>query len=178
MREEWSAAEILLRGAFLLFMAAAAWQDFRRRSISRQTFTSAGMAGIVLRLWLCAGAAESAAAAEPGGALPLLSGGIGGSLMEELGRLGLAVIPGLLLLWLSRATRESVGRGDGLFFVVSGIYLGLGINLFLLIGGLFLCFPVSAALLMWGKLHGKWLGKEKLPFLPFVIPLGMGVIFL
>ncbi|MEE0673010.1 MAG: hypothetical protein UCN44_06945, partial [Enterocloster sp.] len=81
----------------------------------------------------------------------------------------------LLLLGISVVTEEAMGKGDGWFFLVSGLFLGFWKNVFLLTGGLFLCFPVAVWLMIgrWGKNTGI-----KLPLLPFMFPVGLGVLFL
>lgn len=45
---------------------------------------------------------------------------------------GAALIPGILLLVLSKITKGAVGQGDGFFFLVSGMYLGFWDNVALL----------------------------------------------
>ena len=87
----------------------------------------------------------------------------------------LDLFPGLLLLGISVVTEEAMGKGDGWFFLVSGLFLGFWKNVFLLTGGLFLCFPVAVWLMIgrWGKNTGI-----KLPLLPFMFPVGLGVLFL
>ena len=87
--------------------------------------------------------------------------------------LAASLLPGILLLGISALTKEGVGRGDGWFFLVAGIYMGLGKTLLLLWGSLLLCFPVSLFLLYAGR--GR---KKRLPFLPFVLPVGLGVVLL
>ena len=140
---------------FLIFMGAAAWQDIRRRSISLNTFFWAAVFGLLLRLGL--------------------SGRTGGgeALIKLAVSLGTAALPGAVLLGTHVLFGKSVGQGDGLFFLVSGVFLGAWKNFLLLWGSLLLCFPVSVCLLLMGR------GREyRLPFLPFAVPVGIGVIFL
>ena len=87
-----------------------------------------------------------------------------------------AVGGGLLLL--SRITNEAVGKGDGWFFLVSGIYLGAVKNLVLLAGGLGVCFLLSVVLMFKGILQGTDRGRLRIPLLPFLIPAGIGVMFI
>ena len=81
----------------------------------------------------------------------------------------LDLFPGLLLLGISVVTEEAMGKGDGWFFLVSGLFLGFWKNVFLLTGGLFLCFPVAVWLMIgrWGKNTGI-----KLPLLAYLLVSG------
>ena len=140
---------------FLVFLGVCTWQDIRKRSISLFTFLAAAAVGMGLRFCQLAGAGDGQEACWE---MLLLAGGM---------------LPGGILLGLSALTGEGIGKGDGWFFLVSGIYLGLWKNLILLWGSLMLCFPVSLFLLLRGK--GK---TYRIPFLPFTVPIGLGVIFL
>ena len=145
----------LMDGAFFLFMGIAAWQDARKRSISLKTFLWAAMLGIGLRL---------GPAKDLGGT---------GEPWQNFVRLAGDMSLGSLLLGLSVLTKEGIGRGDGWFFLVSGIYLGFWKNLLLLWGSLMLCFPVSLFLFLRGRGKGY-----RIPFLPFVFLAGLGVLLL
>ena len=57
----------------------------------------------------------------------------------------------------------------------AGIFLGFWKNMLLLSGGLFLCFPAAVYLMIKGR---KARNTESIPFLPFVFPVGLGVLFL
>ncbi|MCB7318138.1 prepilin peptidase [Lacrimispora sp. 210928-DFI.3.58] len=150
--------EWILKGSFLWFSAAAAWQDARKRSISVRTFQIAGMAGIAVRMWEVCWKGEE--------------------LMAVMAEGALALLPGIFLLLLSAVTEEAIGKGDGWFFLISGIYLGYPGNLLLLGGSLLLCFPVSLYLFLKGVREGRRTGAVRLPFLPFVFPVGIGVMLL
>lgn len=157
--------ELGLEGGFLVFLGAAAWQDIRRRSIGLWLLVLAGAAGVFLRggeilfwLWAEGGGAERAC--------------------RQLLNLGLAMGVGLCLLGISSAAGEAVGKGDGWFFLVSGVYLGFERNLLLLILALGLCFPVSCGLLLRGWLRGECAGQRRLPFLPFAALAGVGMMLL
>lgn len=161
--------DLLLRCAFLVFMGSAAWQDIRKRSISLTTFLWGGILGLALRLWQAAGP-EGGGISLSGTAFSVQSAA---SLAWDAASLAGSLLPGILLLGISALTKEGVGRGDGWFFLVAGIYMGLGKTLLLLWGSLLLCFPVSLFLLYAGR--GR---KKRLPFLPFVLPVGLGVVLL
>lgn len=76
---------------------------------------------------------------------------------------GLLIGAGLLLIsWLSG---EQIGYGDGLLFLVTGIFLGFWDNMILLWGAAILMGLVSLFLYLTGKI-GR---KERIPFIPFVL---------
>ncbi len=155
----------MLRCAFLVFLAGAAWQDARSRSIGLRLCLAAGAVGVTLR---CGELAVLMRAGEMKGQAALL----------WLADLGAAAGVGLGLLAAAAATREAVVKGDGLFFFISGVYLGVGRNLLLQCAALFLSLPVSCVLLLWGWRSGRRAGTIRLPFLVFAAPAGIGVLLL
>lgn len=74
------------------------------------------------------------------------------------------VLTGTFILLLSRLTKGRIGMGDGIIFMLTGLYLGLMDNLILM------CISFSLAGL-WGiflifiKNNSK---NEKIPFVPFL----------
>ncbi len=84
-----------------------------------------------------------------------------GSLFGVLG--GMCV--GGVLMLCTLASRESIGLGDGLLLVVTGIYLGLWENLVLL----FLAAAFCAATGLILVLMKKCTRKQTLPFAPFLL---------
>lgn len=85
---------------------------------------------------------------------------------------GAALIPGILLLVLSKITKGAVGQGDGFFFLVSGMYLGFWDNVALLFFGLLICSLWGMGMLIWGMFEKKRIKNVQLPFLPFLVPAG------
>lgn len=83
------------------------------------------------------------------------------SVWELLG--GIAV--GGFLFLCSIVGRESIGRGDGYLFCVTGIFLGLWENLILLFTALLICGAGALALLI-VKRCGR---RFQMPFVPFVL---------
>ena len=138
--------EAALRICFLLFLLSASWQDLKKKTIKRSSFLIWGTVGVILQ------------------AAHIFSQIFMGT--EKLG---------ILLLSLSTATEEAMGKGDGCFFLVAGIFLGFWKNMLLLSGGLFLCFPAAVYLMIKGR---KARNTESIPFLPFVFPVGLGALFL
>ena len=101
---------------------------------------------------------------------PLLGTGIAGLLLHlcEQGKsvwdllAGAAV--GALLLLYGKITGESVGYGDGVLFMVTGVFLGFWKNIELLMAASFLA-ACYAGVLIFVKKKTK---QECFPFVPFV----------
>ena len=77
-------------------------------------------------------------------------------------------------------TQEAVGLGDGFFFLAAGCYLGFIKTVFLFSASLLLCFPVSSFLMVhriWKGDKAADRGKERLPFLPFVLLAAVFLLF-
>lgn len=140
---------------FTAFLCTCAWEDFRKKKIS------------VLFLW----AAASVAAAWTAGYYMIL---LDWADMNEahlwLAMRGAALIPGVLLLILSKITNGAVGQGDGFFFLVSGMYLGFWNNIALLLFGLLFCSFWGMGMLIYGMFEKKRVKNIRLPFLPFLVP--------
>ena len=127
---------------FTTFLAAAAWQDLRNKSVS---------------VWLYLGYGAVAGAIRLTGGEPVLQALSGG-------------LVGVVLLAAGWMTAGAIGIGDGLFFVVSGLYLSFYDNVRLLLygilwGGIFCLF-----LFLHGKKHGINIHRMTVLFLPFLIP--------
>ncbi len=113
--------------------------------------------------------------------LPLLGicAGVGLVLCPVTGDLSLAgllggVCVGGVLLLGALVSRESIGIGDGLLFVVTGIYLGLWKNLVLLFLAVAACAVVGLVLV----LTKKCTRKQSLPFAPFVLASDVAMLIL
>ena len=137
------------RIGFLLFLLSAAWQDLRKKSIRASTFYIWGMMGLMFRGIQILYRLQQMVCEETGKSGEEIFWSMAVLVLE----LFLDLFPGLLLLGISVVTEEAMGKGDGWFFLVSGLFLGFWKNVFLLTGGLFLCFPVAVWLMIgrWGK---------------------------
>lgn len=118
-------------------LTLAAYRDFKEQNVYLYRMLLSAAAGIFLHIWY------------QSPALPDMLAG--------------AAI-GVVLMLIACLTGESVGMGDGLALMVSGIFLGFWGNLELLLMALF--FAGAAALfLLIVKKKGR---KYRLPFLPFL----------
>lgn len=75
---------------------------------------------------------------------------------------GIAV--GAVLLVVSRCTKEAIGYGDGLIFIVTGVYLGMWENLRLLFTSLIFALLFSVV----EVIARKKSTKDEIAFIPFV----------
>lgn len=140
-----------MRLTFTIYLLAASWQDLRRHKIS---------------VWLYA-----------------LFGGLGlleNYIFKEIGwgEAAAALLPGLILILLTKCTRGAVGAGDGWFFLASAAYLGFWNTTALLFYGLLFCSICCLLMVVWGFTSGINVRKMRLPFLPFLIPAWYFVMFL
>jgi len=137
---------------FLVFLGIAAWQDLRTRSISLEVLAGGAAAGIITCVWK----------------------------ERFLGEIILAMIPGIGLLLLSILTEGLLGVGDGWFFIVSGLFLGWQECVMLLVSGQFFCGIFGLAMMVGAQIGaaGGRIRKLRLPFLPFLLPAALWMVFM
>jgi leader peptidase (prepilin peptidase)/N-methyltransferase len=135
---------------FTCFLLAAAWQDFREKSIGLKLCFAFGIIGAFLIFTDIASLRT------------YLSGG--------------AI--GFLILVISHITDGAIGQGDGLFFIVSGLYTGFGMNLKLLLYGAFFNGIICLMIYLIGIMKGEDRRKTAIPFLPCLVPVWIGLVFL
>lgn len=140
---------------FSLYLLAAAWQDGRKKEIPVWIFWAGGLAALGLSGYQTACALLHGAGAEQEW-VKIWTEGAAGSL------------PGVALLLLGKMTGGAVGAGDGCFFLIAGLFLGLENTVLLLCGSILLCGSWALWLLCRGLICGNTqAGKMTLPFLPF-----------
>ena len=152
--------------SFFVYVLMSAWQDGKRRAVSGWLFWfffvhfltsqiccygfSANIENLPAAFWFHGIADKS-------GVCSLWMG---------------SLIGGVLLL-ISYFSEGALGKGDGIFFFIAGIYLGFWKNLILLSSSLFLCSFAGLAYFVWGRMQGKDYRKRGLPFLIFTVPAGI-----
>lgn len=94
------------------------------------------------------------------------------------GVLGMGSLLGGILLLIGRLSRGALGEGDGIFFIIAGIYLGFWKNLALLVSALILCSFSGLVLFLWGQMQGRDYRKKTLPLLVFTLPMGIYLTWL
>lgn len=85
---------------------------------------------------------------------------------------------GVILLGIGIMSRGAVGEGDGMFFLVSGLYLPALHNCFLLLYGLLFCSIFSLILIAAGTCRNRNMRGRTVPFLPFLLPAGIWIVCL
>lgn len=140
---------------FLLFLFIAAGQDIRKKSVAASVF------GVF-------------------GALAALTLGYGWWFLDrpvDWGSVCCSLCLGLGLLGCSMLSDGAVGAGDGCFFLVSAWLLEFWDNLALLCYGLIFCGIFCMGLLIWNQVHlGRNIGRQTVPFLPFLVPIGLWIV--
>lgn len=151
----------------LLFLFTAAVYDWRYRRIPGWLYAAGGGDAVLWRI-ACRWAEEKIWWAEIAG--KFMNGTAADlSFGEICGGVGI----GVFLLLISRKSGGAVGSGDGMAFIITGLYFGLWRNLCLLWISLTLCSLWGAGLMVirrtrWNQVKGK-----EMPFLPFVFPVGV-----
>lgn len=135
---------------FGIFLFLAGFQDWKSKTIH---------AGLL------------AAAATAGGILCFING------QYSYDRI-LSCLIGILILFLSRMTDGAIGAGDGWFFTVSGLFLNSFMNLSLLVYGVFFSGFICGGIYCYCRIKGKDVRKVSVPFLPFLVPVWIGLVLL
>lgn len=143
------------RWIFLLFLLIAAGQDMKRKSVEIRVYIVFG-----LWAWIALGYRQIAVG-EPVDWGMMLSG----------------MCPGLGLIGCGLLWRNAIGIGDGCFFLVSGLLLGFWENLELLCYGLLLCGVYCLGYLTWNQIRNhRNVRNYTVPFLPFLVPVGIWIV--
>lgn len=137
-----------------VFMVTVAWLDFKTRQISVWIYAAFGCLLLAGQVWLG----------------QILYGGM----LDRFFSMGI----GMAMLGVSKVTGGAVGEGDGWFFIISGIVLNFWSNMALFCYGLLFCSLFCMGLLVWGALLGTNVKKIAVPFLPFILPAGLVVMWL
>ena len=142
-----------MRAIFAVFLCACAWKDLRDKEIPLIFLGIPAAAGVI---WITGEIGIEIGSGEP--------------LFKTLSEQALSLLPGTGLLIISHCTAGAIGKGDGLFFLVAGAYLGFWKCLALLFCGLLFCSAWGLGMLLCGFCTERR-GKDiRLPFLPFLIP--------
>ena len=157
--------------SFFLYIVAAAWQDGRRKSVSGWLFLFFFSHFLVTRI------CQKAAVVDMG-KFPASFWYHGMLVNARSGVLGMGCLLGGILLLIGRLSRGALGEGDGIFFIIAGIYLGFWKNLALLVSALILCSFSGLVLFLWGQMQGRDYRKKTLPLLVFTLPMGIYLTWL
>lgn len=142
-------------GLFLSFLLIAAGQDVRRKCVDLWVYLLFGGLAVGLCFYQWRTGCWN-------GWIDVLSNACVGLGMIAIG-----------ILW-----KETIGLGDGCFFMVSGFLLGFWENLALLFYGLLLCGSYCLFRLVWEQIYiCRNIRKQTVPFLPFLVPVGIWLTF-
>ena len=152
--------EMARMGVFLVFLLAAAWQDFGTKQISSEILWLSGTAALVCQSLsvLCLAFIKEAGAEET----------VLWFFLNAWGPYLAGVLPGAALLALSWLGC-GIGAGDGFFFLVSGLLLGLRHNLLFLCGTVLLYRGLIWQNRKWMAFAGVCLGASVLTRLPNIV---------
>lgn len=123
--------------AALIFLAAAAYEDYKTEKISMILI----MTGAVISI--------AAAVINKDNIMQILYG----------------ILTGNAILLIGYASREAVGYGDGLIFIITGIFLGWMNNIVLIAGSLLLA-AVCSMILMALRIKKR---TDRIAFVPFIL---------
>lgn len=140
---------------FILFLCVTAWHDWKSKSVPLWIYLVFGILAAVL----CGYEAVT---------------GQKSFLWETVGSVSL----GFGVTGVSLLCQDSIGIGDGCFFLVSGLYLDFWQNIALLGSGILFCgmFCLVWAVVMIIR-YGRIRSCE-IPFLPFLVPAGIWMTLL
>lgn len=134
-------------GIFLVYLLTAAIQDLSRKQVKIWVFVLFGILALTLDgyMWVI----------------------LGEKFSWETHLWGIVLGAGLLLG--GKMCGGNIGAGDGWFFVVSGLLLGIWENLIMFCIGVLLCGIYGLTIFTWRWVRtGKSAGKVTIPLLPFV----------
>lgn len=134
---------------FSVFLCLGVWQDLVSRRLNRMFLVVFGCLGCLRAVYFG----------------------------EDLWKILISAGVGLFLLIASHITDGKIGEGDGWFFVVSGLYLQPSENLLVLISGLFFCSIYCLVLVTVMFTEGRRMKQREVPFLPFLLPVGLWLAF-
>lgn len=140
-----------------IFLGGCAWTDSRKKEVSLLwllIFASAGTFYLFTGMW---------------------GAGLWNFETECIKRLG-GIFCGLFLLAASVLSKGQVGIGDGLVFLVCGLFLDFWESSLLLMGGLLLFCGRYIFETVWRFLHGKESREKEQPLLPCIFAAYIGGI--
>ncbi len=146
-----------MNGVFLCFLIIGALQDYYWKQVEVRVFVLFGSIGICYTsfLWM----------QNPN--------------LQQVQSFLIALIPGMILICASFLGKDAIGLGDGLFFLISATMLESEEVLLLFLGGFISCGIWSLYSLVKSVMKfGMWNKKETIPFLPFLLPVGLWMIMI
>lgn len=78
-----------------------------------------------------------------------------------------SLIFGFIIFLISVMSGESIGKGDGIYFIINSLYISFKYNIMLFLVGIISAFIISIILVI---IKNRNMYKKSLPFFPFLIP--------
>lgn len=152
--------------SFILYVVMAAWQDGRKRAVSGWVFLFFFVHFLTSQICQKVFPVNM-------DQMPAAFWYQGMAVGTKMSFLWMGSLIGVVLLIISKCSGGALGEGDGIFFVITGIYLGFWRNMLLFFSALFFSSFFGLVFLLWGRMAGKDYRKKKLPFLVFTLPLSV-----
>ena len=87
--------------------------------------------------------------------------------MDRIIDFGYSLIFGIVIFFISIISGESIGKGDGIYFIINSLYISFKYNLMLFLVGIISAFIISVVLVI---IKNRNMYKKSLPFFPFLMP--------
>lgn len=130
--------KIIIEAALLIYIGIGAYEDIKHESLSLIYLAAGGLTGIILQLTLG---------------------------HKNFMYLAEGALVGLVLLLVAYSSRQAIGYGDAIMFMVTGIFAGLVGNILLLLVSLILSSLASVVLVIFKVKKGK----DRVPLVPFIL---------
>ena len=78
-----------------------------------------------------------------------------------------SLIFGFIIFIISVMSGESIGKGDGIYFIINSLYISFKYNIMLFLVGIISAFIISIIFVI---IKNRNMYKKSLPFFPFLIP--------
>ena len=95
--------------------------------------------------------------------------------MDSIIDFGYSLVFGIVIFLISIVSSESIGKGDGIYFIINSLYISFKYNLMLFIVGIITAFIISIILVI---INNRNIYKKSLPFFPFLMPVILMEVYL
>ena len=89
----------------------------------------------------------------------------------------LGILPGAIMIVLSIVTRSAIGSGDGFFFIGIGLLMGITNTIIIMFVTFMILALLSLILIVRASFNNIDIRKNSIAMIPFVIPIGVYMLF-
>lgn len=89
----------------------------------------------------------------------------------------LGILPGAIIIVLSIVTRSAIGSGDGFFFIGIGLLMGITNTIIIMFVTFMILALLSLILIVRASFNNIDIRKNSIAMIPFVIPIGVYMLF-